>query len=119
MAARDRPQPDPAPFPPESAPPQAVGGTAAQMRFQELPDENADDADASDAQDASDLFRRGLDLIRSEFEDRTWQAFWLLVVEGRSSDDVCREFRMTPGALRQAKYKVLRRLRTELGDVLE
>ncbi len=97
---------------------QAVGGTSAQVRLQELPDEKADDAD-TDAQDASDLFCRGLELIRSEFEDRTWQAFWLLVVEGRSSDDVCREFHMTPGALRQVKYKVLRRLRAELGDVLE
>jgi RNA polymerase sigma-70 factor (ECF subfamily) len=99
--------------------PQAVGGTTAQVRLQELPDENADDADSSDAQDASDLFCRGLELIRSEFEDRTWQAFWLLVVEGRSSDDVCREFHLTPKALRQVKYKVLRRLRAELGDVLE
>jgi RNA polymerase sigma-70 factor (ECF subfamily) len=99
--------------------PHAVGGSTAQMRFQELPDEDTDDADSSDAQDTSDLFRRGLELIRGEFEDRTWQAFWLLVVEGRSSDDVCREFCLTPGALRQAKYKVLRRLRAELGDVLE
>jgi RNA polymerase sigma-70 factor (ECF subfamily) len=99
--------------------PRATGGTTAQARLQELPDEDVDDADSSDAQDASDLFCRGLELIRSEFEDRTWRAFWLLVVEGRSSDDVCREFQMTPGALRQAKYKVLRRLRAELGDVLE
>jgi RNA polymerase sigma-70 factor (ECF subfamily) len=99
--------------------PQAAGGTAAQVRFQELPDENADDTDPSNAQDASDLFRRGLELIRSEFEDRTWQAFWRITVEGRSSDEVCREFQMTPRALRQAKYKVLRRLRAELGDALE
>jgi RNA polymerase sigma-70 factor (ECF subfamily) len=98
---------------------QAAGGSIAQVRLQELPDENADDADASDAQDASALFCRGLELIRSEFEAHTWQAFWRLVVDGRSSDDVCREFHMTPGALRQVKYKVLRRLRAELGDVLE
>ena len=38
------------------------------VRFQELPDENAKDADSSDAQDASELFRRGLELIRSEFK---------------------------------------------------
>jgi RNA polymerase sigma-70 factor, ECF subfamily len=99
--------------------PQAVGGTTARVRLQELPDENVEDADSSDAQDIHNLFCRGLELIRNEFEDRTWQAFWRLVVEDRSSDDVCREFGLTPGALRQAKYKVLRRLRAELGDVLE
>lgn len=65
------------------------------------------------------VFRRGLELIRGRFEDRTWQAFWLTVVEERSSAEVGHELKMTPGAVRQAKYKVLRRLRAELGDLLE
>jgi RNA polymerase sigma-70 factor (ECF subfamily) len=99
--------------------PQAVGGTTARLQLQELPDESLGTDESNDVQDARDLFCRGLDLIRSEFEAHTWQAFWSLVVDGRASDDVCREFGMTSGALRQAKYKVLRKLRTELGDVLE
>ena len=98
---------------------QAAGGSMAQIRLQELPDQDADDADAGDAQEASDLYGRALELIRSEFEDRTWRAFWLVTVESRAPDDVCRELGMAAGALRQAKYKVLRRLRAELGDVLE
>ena len=34
------------------------------------------------------LFLRGLDLIRDEFEERTWRAFWGTAVEGLSPRDV-------------------------------
>ncbi len=46
----------------------------------------------------------------------TWRAFWLCAVEHQSSGEVARQLGMTPGAVRQAKYKVLRHLREELGD---
>ena len=67
----------------------------------------------SDASSA-DLVRRGLDLIRAEFEPHTWQAFWQLAVEDRSVDEIARELGMQKPAVRQAKYRVLRRLRQEL-----
>jgi RNA polymerase sigma-70 factor (ECF subfamily) len=100
--------------------PQAVGGSTAQVRIQELPDQQGDGDEACyDRKDDSDLFHRGVELIRSEFEERTWQAFWRTVVDQRSAAEVAGSLRMTPGAVRQAKYKVLRRLRDEFGDLLE
>jgi len=65
------------------------------------------------------LFRRGLDLIKGEFEERTWQAFWRTTVDGRQPRDVADELGMSPGAVRVAKCRVLQRLREELGDTLE
>ena len=62
------------------------------------------------------LFLRGLDLIRGEFEERTWQAFWRTAVDGRAPRDVAPELSMSPGAVRVAKSRVLQRLREELGD---
>jgi RNA polymerase sigma-70 factor, ECF subfamily len=100
--------------------PRAIGGTTAHLRIQQLAEEPLAESDpTADASEHRELFRRGLEMIRNEFEDRTWQAFWLTVVEERSSVDVCAALRMTPGAVRQARYKVVRRLRSELGDVLE
>jgi RNA polymerase sigma-70 factor (ECF subfamily) len=100
--------------------PKAVGGTTAQIRIQELPAEPFDELDdASDACEHHRLMCRGVELIRCEFEEHTWQAFWLTAVEQRSSAEVCQQLQMTSGAVRQARYKVLRRLRTELGDLLE
>ena len=66
-----------------------------------------------------DLFARALDLIRGEFEERTWAAFWRTAVEGRAAKDVAAELTMSPGAVRVAKSRVLHRLRQELGDLME
>jgi RNA polymerase sigma-70 factor (ECF subfamily) len=62
------------------------------------------------------LFLRGLDLIRGEFEERTWKAFWQTAVDGRTPREVALEMSMTSGAVRVAKSRVLQRLREELGD---
>jgi RNA polymerase sigma-70 factor (ECF subfamily) len=58
-------------------------------------------------------------LIRGEFSERTWQAFWRTAVEGRAAKDVGAELAMSPGAVRVAKSRVLHRLREELGDPTE
>ena len=64
------------------------------------------------------LFLRGLDLIRDEFEERTWKAFWGTAVEGRTPQEVATRISMSPGAVRVAKSRVLQRLREELGDTV-
>ena len=95
--------------------PVALGGTDAHQRFMSVA---AEDSQSSTGPDPlGKLFRRGVELIRGEFEDRTWQAFWLATVEERTSAEIAKCLNMTPGAVRQAKYKVLRRLRQELGDL--
>lgn len=98
--------------------PQAAGGTEAHAWWARVPDlaqagvEGADPPEVNRA-----LFRRALELIQDSFEEKTWQAFWLVVVEGRSPQDVAHELGMTPGTVRVAKCRVLHRLRQELGDL--
>ena len=55
-------------------------------------------------------------LLKSEFQQRTWQAFLLVVMEERAPDDVAEELGMSTGAVYSVKSRVLRRLREELGD---
>jgi len=57
-----------------------------------------------------------LDVLRGEFEDRTWQAFWLTAVQGKPAQEVAAELGLAPGTVRQAKYKILKRLREELDE---
>jgi RNA polymerase sigma-70 factor (ECF subfamily) len=98
--------------------PGGAGGTDAQIRLSSLPAALApDEGDADDEQAELGLFGRVLDLIRGEFEDRTWQAFWLTAVEGRTPKEVAVDLGMSPGAVRVAKSRVLRRLREELGEM--
>jgi RNA polymerase sigma-70 factor (ECF subfamily) len=56
--------------------------------------------------------------VRSEFEDRTWQMFWLAVVEDRTPADVAAQFGVSAVAVRKAKSRVLRRLREVVGDLV-
>jgi RNA polymerase sigma-70 factor (ECF subfamily) len=56
-------------------------------------------------------------VIRGAIEWRTWQAFWLTAVEGRLPRDVALELGISPGAVRVAKSRVLKRLRDELGGL--
>ncbi len=72
-----------------------------------------------EAAEVGQLFRRVLDLVRQQFEESTWHAFWLTVIEGRAPAALADELSMSPAAIRQAKSRVLRRLKQEVGDVLD
>ena len=62
------------------------------------------------------LLHRAMKAIRDEFEQRTWQAFWLTAAQGHAAPEAADRLGMTPAAVRKAKSRVLRRLRDELGD---
>lgn len=100
--------------------PIAAGGTDANLQFAQLASPDLDDDDAPAEQKAqSQLYHRALQLIQEDFEPRTWQAFWKVVVDGKSTRDAADELDMKPGTVRVAKSRVLQRLRQELGDVIE
>jgi RNA polymerase sigma-70 factor (ECF subfamily) len=97
--------------------PRAEGGTEAQRKLSQVADEvNVLPLDDDTAAEQG-LFRRALEMIRSDFKDQTWQAFWRVVVDGRTAPEVAAELGMRPGTVRVAKSRVLKRLRKQLGDV--
>jgi RNA polymerase sigma-70 factor (ECF subfamily) len=100
--------------------PGGAGGTEAQIRFARLPAPGVPEDGESGARDADAehwLFSQALELLRGEFEGRTWQAFWRTTVDGSTANAVAQELGMSPGGVRVATSRVLRRLREELGDV--
>jgi RNA polymerase sigma-70 factor (ECF subfamily) len=97
---------------------EAAGGTEAGLRLSSLPEIWSDESvDVTDRSELQKLFRRALDQVRCEFEERTWQAFWLTTIDLRETSDVADELRLSTNSVRQAKSRILRRLRRELGDV--
>jgi RNA polymerase sigma-70 factor (ECF subfamily) len=102
---------------------QAAGGTDAQIYFSQLaaPPADPEGADASGAQEEEEirqLLRGALEQIRGQVHPQTWQAFWRVVVEGKTPEEVGEELAMRPGTVRVAKSRVLSRLRSELGELL-
>jgi RNA polymerase sigma-70 factor (ECF subfamily) len=99
----------------QAANPQAVGGTVAHIKLNELPEAPPEESQAEDLLDTSTgLMHRAVGLIRAEFEEKTWQAFWRATIDEQKAPDIAEELGMTPKAVRQAKYRVLRRLRLEI-----
>jgi RNA polymerase sigma-70 factor (ECF subfamily) len=99
-----------------AAQPLAAGGSEARERLEQLPANELTDASAAGSPGAQELYRRALDLIRGEFEEQTWQAFWRVVGEGRRPADVAAEMGLSLNAVYLAKSRVLRALRETLGD---
>ena len=98
------------------AEPPGRGGDAALRQLAELPEQWDDDASDATRHEVRALYHRALDLIRNDFQPQTWQAFWLSVVEEQPTDVVARRLGLSANSVRQAKSRVLRRLRAELGD---
>lgn len=95
--------------------PEAQGGTDAYRQLQELaeqpwPEDTGDDLNG--------IYHRALELVKAEFEERTWEAFWRAAVDGQPPDLIAADLGVTPAAVRKAKSRVLHRLREELEDLL-
>jgi RNA polymerase sigma-70 factor (ECF subfamily) len=100
--------------------PQGGGGTDAWVMLQETADPAAGQPEGEeDAAEVDGLCRRALELVRGEFEARTWEMFWLTFVEERSPVDVAADLGATPAAVRKAKSRVLHRLKQEFADLIQ
>jgi RNA polymerase sigma-70 factor (ECF subfamily) len=95
--------------------PEAQGGTDAQRQLQQIAEQDLPD---DTAEDLTGLYHRALELVRGEFEARTWEAFWRVTVEGQSPDLIAADLGITPATVRKAKSRVLHRLRQEIGDLI-
>ena len=63
-------------------------------------------------------YYRALELFRGDFEESTWQAFWRTAVDNQTPAEVAAALGMSKVAVRQAKARVLRRLKEVVGDLI-
>jgi RNA polymerase sigma-70 factor, ECF subfamily len=99
--------------------PAAQGGTDAQMRLLDVP-EAPDPSETTDPREVNNLVVPiALNLVRAEFENRTWEAFQRAAVEGQSPAQIAADLGMSIQAVYKAKSRVLRRLRQELDGLME
>lgn len=62
------------------------------------------------------LFDHYVRIIETEFEPRTWQAFWKVVIDERSVADVSELLGLPKNTVRKYRSRVLKRLRDEFGE---
>jgi RNA polymerase sigma-70 factor (ECF subfamily) len=96
----------------------ARGGSSAQELIGEVPDPaSIPEDEPSDAVQLNELIRRGLELVRAEFESTTWLSFWRSAVDGIPTAVVAEQLGLTSAAVRQNRSRIMRRLRQQLGDL--
>jgi RNA polymerase sigma-70 factor, ECF subfamily len=65
------------------------------------------------------VFQHLLQLVKSDFEGATWEAFTRFALQGKSAAEVAAELKTTENAVLLAKSRVLKRLREEAGGIFD
>lgn len=63
------------------------------------------------------LARQALELMKNEFQESTWKACWLHVVDGLPANEISEQLGISGNAVYLAKARVLKRLREELNGL--
>ena len=95
------------------ASPDGIGGSSVQQMLQGVPD-HYDALSADGTSEFHEVLQRAMDLVRVEFTEQSWQAFWQVTIDQRKAADVAADLGISPGAVYVAKSRILKRLRTEL-----
>lgn len=107
--------------------PEAAGGTGAQQFLEQITAPSNDsfvDGDfigetQMETRLQLSLLHQALANIRAHFSEATFQAFWMVAIEGRETAEVAAILGMRPGTIRVSKSRILKRLRMELGDAID
>jgi len=93
-------------------PDQGKGGSSADLIIHQLPEDPSESDDPEEALRVQrQLLRNALTVVRPDFSDQTWQAFYGIAIEKKPVKQLCEELQMTSSAVKQAKYRVLQRLK--------
>jgi RNA polymerase sigma-70 factor, ECF subfamily len=96
--------------------PRGTGGTDFYCQSLLIPDQRIESVPDAEAEAKGVLYEQALNLVKNEFENRTWQAFWRAVVDGQAPAIIAEDLGVTAATVRQAKSRVLRRLKLILGE---
>lgn len=102
----------------QSRHPIVAGGSTAVGLLQQLVDTSTvPDDEPTGNEQLQQLIQRALQQVECEFEPGTWKGFWRSVVDGIPTDVVAAELNVSAATIRQARSRVLRKLRQQLGDL--
>ncbi len=97
--------------------PRAIGGSDCRTILENLP--AVDDEDSRDWCDPAMILSRALDVIQHDFQPQNWNAFRLVVFEKMSSQEAAEQLGMSPGSVRQATFRIRKRLKETLDGLLD
>lgn len=97
--------------------PRGQGGDTAADVLANLPQQWNDEESETTRYEVRALYHRAMELIQNDFRPQTWQAFWLSVVQELPTEEIAKRLGLSANSVRQARSRVLKRLRNELGEI--
>lgn len=97
-----------------------VGGTAGLERLNNFPNQPDDEQLEHSISVASldkRLPARVLEIVKSDCNPKTWQAFWDTTIKGDAAADVAARLEMNISSVYQARSRILRRLRKRIEEL--
>jgi len=91
-----------------------TGDTAVKRRLEEEPAPSEDEVAAWEREYERQLFALACEQVRRDFQESTWQAFWLTAIMGKSGKEVAGVVGLTTAAVYLAKRRVTERLRQQI-----
>jgi RNA polymerase sigma-70 factor (ECF subfamily) len=85
----------------------------------DLAEDRLADSEANEHSVRQQAIARALAILKPEFADAHWRAFWRTAVDGLSATEAATELSLTPAAVRKIKSRVLARLRSEFEGLLD
>lgn len=99
--------------------PDGRGGSTAMLDFMkiEMSQHDSPEESISVGDLESRLPQRILQIVQSECNEKTWQAFWLTTIEDKPASVVAEKLGINVASVYQAKSRILRRLRKRLEEL--
>jgi RNA polymerase sigma-70 factor (ECF subfamily) len=82
-------------------------------------DPNSDLARQWDEEHDQYVTQKLLSMVKPDFQPRTWEAFTRFALDRQPATHVAQELGMSENAVVQAKFRVLKRLRAEAGEMID
>lgn len=93
------------------------GGTSMLDQIHRIP-QSDDSAEAEiEREYRRQIFRHAAALVRDEFEESTWSAFWLTTVENLPIADASKQLGTSIGSIYAARSRVMRRLKDKVSHL--
>jgi RNA polymerase sigma-70 factor (ECF subfamily) len=96
---------------------QGTGDTALHTQLAQHPDRTADELAEWEQEYQRQLFHCAAEVVRSEVEPHTWQAFWAAAVEGRPPKLVAADLGISVAAVYMAKSRVMARIKQKVREL--
>ena len=100
-------------------PDRASGDTGTLAVLNQHASQDGPDSDLLRLEYRREVFRWAARQVRQEFQEDTWNAFWLTAVDGRDVDSVAKELGKSRGAIYAARSRITRRIQEKTAEFEE